>query len=183
MSNKGLVLKDLPEIKTVTPELQRAMLTNNIALSELVCKCGCNTYRYNEELVWNLQCLREYATELYKKKSQINQIGIFITSAFRCEEHNLKVRNAIPGGRHPLGLAADIQLKIIYDDKAKPSSLVQKNVTYKLIEEMDVFTGIGFYSNQDFIHVDVRPENEFNRWFVGNIEIISLTNTQTKIEE
>jgi uncharacterized protein YcbK (DUF882 family) len=75
----------------------------------------------------------------YKLQKPIN-----INSGFRCYNYNNKVKGSA-GSYHLLGLAADISVEgmILYD-------------LYQIALELN-FTGIGFYENKNFLHLDVRP--------------------------
>ena len=80
--------------------------------------------------------------KLVEFRSIINK-PIYITSGYRCSEYNQKV-GGIPGSYHLRGMAADIHVQdIILSDL--------------LFYAQEIgFTGIGFYEENNFLHLDVR---------------------------
>ena len=69
---------------------------------------------------------------------------IYINSGYRCKEENQRV-GGVPGSYHLLGMAVDIQVKDI---------LLSDLLIYAQGIE---FNGIGFYENNNFLHLDIRP--------------------------
>jgi uncharacterized protein YcbK (DUF882 family) len=83
-------------------------------------------------------------TRLNHLRNIINR-PIYINSGYRCKEENQRVGGA-PGSYHLLGMAVDIQVKDI---------LLSDLLIYAQGIE---FNGIGFYENNNFLHLDIRPE-------------------------
>lgn len=113
-------------------------LTKNFTYEEFACQCGCGFNAISQELVNQLQELRD-------------EVGTSITISSGCR---CKARNKAVGGednsQHMLGTAADIKVKgmspkEVYDyfDSKYPSS-----------------HGLGLYST--WVHIDVRPKRA--RW-------------------
>lgn len=116
-------------------------LSANFSKSEFACHCGCGFDDVSRNLVNALQSLRIALDE-----------PIHILSGCRCKTHNAKVRGK-PHSYHLIGKAADIQIGGI-----SPASL------YDFIDEnADILGigGIGLYSKQGFVHVDVRSGNKW----------------------
>ena len=90
-------------------------------------------------LLKKLEKLREYLKK-----------PVFITSGYRCPAYNQKV-GGVKTSYHLLGMAADIQVREI------PLMSL-----WDAAEEI-YFRGIGFYSEKNFLHLDVRPTQKA-RW-------------------
>ena len=124
--------------------MQMLNSTNNIKiaehfnLSEFSCPC-CNLVMLHPELLVKLVELRN-----------ILEIPVYVTSGYRCFEHNQKVGGVI-NSYHCIGLAADI--------KAKDINLI---TLLEICENID-FAGIGLYEKKNFLHLDVRPTKRI-RW-------------------
>ncbi|HNR65332.1 MAG TPA: D-Ala-D-Ala carboxypeptidase family metallohydrolase [Atribacterota bacterium] len=75
-----------------------------------------------------------------------NKIGspIVITSGYRCITYNEEVRG-VKGSYHLFGMAADI-----YAPQISLKELLQS------AEEIG-FSGIGYYPENNFLHLDIRP--------------------------
>ena len=69
---------------------------------------------------------------------------IYINSGYRCKEENQRV-GGVPGSYHLLGMAVDIHVQDI---------LLSDLLLYA--QEVG-FNGIGFYENNNFLHLDIRP--------------------------
>lgn len=117
-------------------------LTKNFKRSEFECKDGTpmteNQLKNIQELAKNLQVLRD---ELDKP--------INITNAYRSRSHN----QAIGGSKfsqHVLGKAADI-----YVEGYTPKELA-KVIEGLIKDEKMSEGGIGIYSNNNFVHYDIR---------------------------
>jgi uncharacterized protein YcbK (DUF882 family) len=82
-------------------------------------------------------------TRLNHLRNIINK-PIYINSGYRCKEENQRV-GGVPDSYHLLGMAADIQVKDI---------LLSDLLIYAQGIE---FNGIGFYENNNFLHLDIRP--------------------------
>lgn len=76
--------------------LNNPQVEKNFKINEFVCKCGCNSVKYNYLLVKKLQAVREVV-------GRIN-----ISSAYRCPKWNKQVGGATGSG-HLQGDAADIK--------------------------------------------------------------------------
>ncbi len=83
---------------------------------------------------------------LQKLNSLRNKIGspIVITSGYRCITYNEEVRG-VKGSYHLFGMAADI-----YAPQISLKELLQS------AEEIG-FSGIGYYPENNFLHLDIRP--------------------------
>jgi len=102
------------------------------SLYEFECPC-CNRVMLSPDLLTRLNHLRII----------INK-PIYINSGYRCKEENQRV-GGVPGSYHLLGMAVDIQVKDI---------LLSDLLIYA--QEIE-FNGIGFYENNNFLHLDIRP--------------------------
>lgn len=102
------------------------------SLYEFECSC-CNRVMLSSDLLTRLNHLRNI----------INK-PIYINSGYRCKEENQRV-GGVPDSYHLLGMAADIQVKDI---------LLSDLLIYAQGIE---FNGIGFYENNNFLHLDIRP--------------------------
>ncbi|MBA7543348.1 hypothetical protein ES705_35679 [subsurface metagenome] len=124
--------------------MQMLNSTNNIKiathfnLSEFACPC-CNHVMLHPRLLGKLVELRN-----------ILERPVYVTSGYRCFEHNRKV-GGVTNSYHCIGLAADIKVKDI--------NLIE---LLGYAEEID-FNGIGFYEKKNFLHLDVRPTRR-TRW-------------------
>ena len=83
---------------------------------------------------------------LQKLNSLRNKIGnpIIVTSGYRCTVQNREV-GGVKGSYHLFGMAADI-----YAPKISLRELLQS------AEEIG-FSGIGYYPENNFLHLDIRP--------------------------
>ena len=113
--------------------------------SEFVCEC-CGELHYsgmNPVLLANLDELRE----MYSNP-------IYISSGYRCPAHNCIIGGE-PNSQHVLGNACDIYVDGDY----------QK--FFDLIIKSNLFDGVGYYPNQEFVHVDTRDNGinpNYYRW-------------------
>ena len=105
-------------------------LSKDFSRDEMVCKCGCDRFELNKDLVRGLQRMRDG----YGRRVKIN-------SGFRCEAWN-KHEGGKDTSSHLTGDAADIH---VYNSKQ----------SFRLIKEAlnAAFTRLGDVST--FIHVDV----------------------------
>jgi uncharacterized protein YcbK (DUF882 family) len=123
-------------------------LTRDFSRSKFACRCGCGFDSISEILVAKLQLLR-------------NALGvpIIINSGCRCQKHN----EAIGGAKlsyHTLGLAADIAI---------PKTPITAGINLKTFffeAEKIGFYGLGYYPEQNFLHVD--EANKIRRWTKRN---------------
>ena len=102
------------------------------SLYEFECPC-CNRVMLSPDLLTRINHLRII----------INR-PIYINSSYRCKEENQRV-GGVPGSYHLLGMAVDIHVKDI---------LLSDLLVYAQGIE---FNGIGFYENNNFLHLDIRP--------------------------
>ena len=110
---------------------------------EQVCKCcGKGADIINPVLLERLDALRE-----------LWGAPIWCTCMYRCYYHNLDV-GSFPGSQHELGNAADIYVDGDYEE------------FYELVLKSELFTGIGYYPDEEFVHVDVRnaPSPNYYLW-------------------
>lgn len=109
-------------------------LSKNFSRHEFKCPC-CNTLKLNPRLTIALQDLRDLAGE-----------PILILSGYRCQNHNANVGGAVHS-QHMLGRAADIRIM-----NHNTEEMAQ------LAEQVPAFHhgGIGTYTGQNRIHVDIR---------------------------
>ena len=108
-------------------------LTKNFSKSEFAC-LHCKRTFIDQKLVEALQKIRDVVGR-----------SVYILSAYRCATHNAKIGGA-KNSMHLAGRAADIQV-----DQLDTKQLLD------LVLTMPEFTGIGFYVEEHFIHVDTRP--------------------------
>lgn len=101
--------------------------------SEFACNCGCGG-NVKQELISKLQTARDIAG-----------VPFVITSGFRCEEYNERVKGT-RGSAHTLGVAADI-------------SCEASGVRFPIIKALlaSGFSRIGIAKN--FIHADISTEH------------------------
>jgi len=119
-------------------------LSANFSKNEFECHCGCGANHINDYLVNSLQLLRD----------SLNK-PILITSGVRCERHNANCGGA-KHSQHVLGNAADIHVKSM--------SVRDLHDFIKTHNGLLGFRGIGFYPQQGFVHVDVRPSKSLISW-------------------
>lgn len=112
-------------------------LAENFNLREFQCKgrsCCNGSVKLESRLVEMLQALR----------SQLG-IPLYITSGYRCKEHNTSVGGA-ERSQHLLGTAADVRGDIDLSHLMEAAKQIG-------------FTGIGYYPRSRFVHLDVRGGN------------------------
>jgi uncharacterized protein YcbK (DUF882 family) len=73
------------------------MLTKNFSTNEMMCHCGCKDSEMDSDFMKILQEIREDMNRPLK-----------ISSAVRCEKHNMKVSSTGKNGPHVYRKAADI---------------------------------------------------------------------------
>lgn len=79
---------------------------------------------------------------------------IYISSAYRCPTHNAEV-GGVSNSQHVLGNAADIYVDGDYQS------------FYDLVLNSQLFDGVGYYPDSQFVHVDVRDNGNnpnYYRW-------------------
>ena len=106
------------------------------SMKEFECPC-CNRIMLSPDLLTRLNHLRNI----------INR-PIYINSGYRCKEENQRV-GGVPGSYHLLGMAVDIHVQDI---------LLSDLLLYA--QEVG-FNGIGFYENNNFLHLDIRPGQKY----------------------
>lgn len=110
-------------------------ITKNFSDYEFACPC-CGRFKMDKDFIEQLQKARDSA-----------QIPFVITSGYRCENYNRKVKGS-SNSSHLVGRAVDIEAS---------SSLTRFLVVYGLT--MAGFKRIGIGKN--FVHVDNDPEKPF----------------------
>ena len=114
-------------------------LTTHFRAKELACKCGCYEQKMAADFMVMLEQLRQ-------------KLGrpVFITSGFRCQEHNKAVGGA-SGSWHLLGMAADI-------------ICISANDRYEIVgAAIEIgFSGLGI--DKHFVHVDNRKSLPKKIW-------------------
>ena len=115
---------------------------------ELMCKCGCGAYIRNDVLI-----------QLLEKIRAMIDAPVIVLSGYRCPKHNAEVKNAAPGSKHVLGMAADLR-----------QYKVSNGVFHSMIRrawsegELPELGGLGLY--ETFVHVDVfrAPGGHLREW-------------------
>ena len=107
-------------------------ISENFILEEFQCTC-CQRVMLHPHLLQKLQDLR---TEIGKP--------IIVTSGYRCPPYNQEVGGA-KGSYHLFGMAADVY------------SLGMELKTLLKAAGGIGFSGIGFYPDNNFLHLDIRP--------------------------
>jgi len=107
-------------------------IAEHFYLDEFQCPC-CKQVMLHSLLLQKMKGLR------YKI-----QKPVIITSGYRCPAYNLKV-GGVKNSYHLLGMAADVYVPGI--------NLLD---LLKVAEKID-FSGIGFYPQRNFLHLDIRP--------------------------
>lgn len=79
---------------------------------------------------------------------------IYASCMYRCPSHNAEV-GGVWNSDHMKGIAADI-----YVD----GGFAEYQEFYNLVLESRLFTGVGYYPDQEFVHVDIRHAPAPN-WF------------------
>lgn len=112
-------------------------LAEYFGLNEFHCHCKnkfCSYTLVDSDLIDKLMILRE----AWKQP-------IPIISGYRCMVHNQKVKGK-PGSFHMLGKAVDFDI----------SSLKQSIGLNKIMEDCQIFDGLGLNLKDNFVHADVR---------------------------
>lgn len=119
---------------------RQVQLSKNFKVREFRCKDGNDKIVVNCDLVDVLQKIREHFGK-----------PVVITSAYRTESYNKKVGGS-PNSQHLYGNAADITI----------AGLKAKDIAAYVEKLMPNTGGIGIYTTQNFVHVDVRASK--SRW-------------------
>ena len=114
------------------------MISKYFTRKEFECKCGCGFAAVDVELLQVLVLVRKHFG-----------LPVIITSACRCERHNVAVGGTV-NSKHKLGIAADIQVKGV--DPTEIFDFLHGHAPNKL--------GLGLYDT--FTHIDVRKDKA--RW-------------------
>lgn len=134
--------------------MSKTQLTVHFTLEELSCKCKrCNRKRPPENIVDNLT--NKLAPALEKFRVQIGT-AITVTSGYRCPEHNAECEGSAKNSFHMQGLAADLCFGDMTEEKMfELASLIKVTQIPKRPSKLSLFTGVGYYKGQNFVHVDV----------------------------
>lgn len=127
-------------IKINDPSKLNTKLSEHFIANEFRCPC-CKKVIVNPILIDKLEIFRK----------EINN-SIIITSAYRCEKHNIEVSNSNKS-LHISGDAVDINLQHT------------KNAVEMLKKAAKIFSRVGIYQSDinetwAFIHVDVKPDEK-----------------------
>mgnify|MGYP000464310573 CR=1 FL=1 len=115
------------------------MISQYFTRSEFECKCGCGFAAVDVELLKVLERVRVHFG-----------LPVIITSACRCERHNIAVGGTV-NSKHKLGIAADIQVKG-----------VDPTEVFDFLHNNPPSHGLSLGKYETFTHVDVREGNA--RW-------------------
>lgn len=113
---------------------------------EFSCRCrkcsGLPEGGMNAELTDRLDALRE-------------EYGypIMVSSGYRCPDHN-KAVGGVSNSLHVQGRAADLYVDGNYQD------------FYDLVIESRLFDGVGYYPDEEFVHVDVRADGKKPNYYL-----------------
>lgn len=119
--------------------MNKIKLNKYFSLNEFQCPC-CHRVMLHEKLL----------DLLYKVRLSVKK-PVVITSGFRCDKYNKKI-GGDPGSYHLIGMAADITV---------PGMNIRD--LWDIVNLLG-FTGIGYYEQRKFCHVDVRP-GERKLWY------------------
>lgn len=116
---------------------------------ELACRCGCGTCKMKPDLLLLAEKIRIILGE-----------PMYVTSAYRCSQHNARVGGS-PTSRHMEGKAMDFYVRHISVSDAHDKILEAWG--RGVLPELG---GIGLYKKKNFIHVDVAhaPDGHLRRW-------------------
>lgn len=106
-------------------------LTTHFRAKELACKCGCDEQKMDSDFMEMLEELRQKLDR-----------PVYITSGFRCVEHN-KAVGGVSSSYHLKGMAADIVCISAKDRHAIVGAAIRLG-----------FSGLGI--DKHFVHVDNR---------------------------
>ena len=108
----------------------------HFAEAEMRCKC-CGNYIRNDVLI-----------QLLEKIRAMIDAPVIVLSGYRCPKHNAEVKNAAPGSKHVLGMAADLrQYKV---SNGVFHTMIRRAWSEGQLPELG---GLGLY--ETFVHVDV----------------------------
>jgi len=115
--------------------------------AEMRCKC-CGNYIRNDVLI-----------QLLEKIRAMIDAPVIVLSGYRCPKHNAEVKNAAPGSKHVLGMAADLrQYKV---SNGVFHTMIRRAWSEGQLPELG---GLGLY--EAFVHVDVfhAPDGHLREW-------------------
>lgn len=111
--------------------------------SEIVCRCcGEGVGIVSDILLERLDALRG----MYGHP-------IYCSCVYRCPSHNYEV-GGVWNSQHVIGTAADIYVDGDYEE------------FYQLVINSQLFDGVGHYSIEEFVHVDVRDDGESPNYYL-----------------
>ena len=134
-----------------------ASMSKHFSELELMCRCGCGLCEIDLRLLKGLETYRELTGK-----------PCHVTSACRCEAHNRTVGGS-PTSQHLAspehgGMAADIHTDGL--------SVAQMALAAEQVLEIRE-GGLGLYTQNGFIHIDVRPKRK--RWsYINGQYLIGL---------
>lgn len=117
-------------------------MKNYFSMNELECKC-CHKIICSTTLKDRLNKLRELWGE-----------PIYVSDAYRCPSHNREVHGS-PNSQHVCGTAADIYVGDVNKRDTK-----EYHKFYGFVLGSQLFDGVGYYPNEEFVHVDVRDDGK-----------------------
>lgn len=132
-------------------------LTPHFTLEELSCHCPkCNRKDPGPEITTHLTRL---AAQLEKFRAQVSkELGkdtpIHVHCAYRCPSFNASLDGAAKNSFHMKGDAADIDFAGLSEEKMFEMASGLK-VTQIPSKPTKLFTGVGYYKGQGFVHVDI----------------------------
>jgi len=112
--------------------MPKIRLNQYFFLEEFICPC-CKTVKLSPLLLQKLTRFRFLVNR-----------PVILNSGYRCPFENTRVNGDL-NSYHMKGMAADIYVADIYLDNL-----------FSVAKEVG-FTGIGYYSKKNFLHLDVRP--------------------------
>lgn len=132
----------------------KTQLTPHFTLEELSCKCKrCNRKRPPENVVKNLT--EKLAPALEEFRMTIDS-PIHVHCAYRCPTHNAELPGAAEHSFHMDGLAADVDFCSMTEEKMfELASHIKTTQIPKAPLKTSLFTGVGYYKGQNFVHLDV----------------------------
>ena len=111
---------------------------------ELECHCG----RHNPNNTANV--INPILLERLDRLRELWGKPINVSCAVRCREHNREV-GGVDNSQHVLGNAADVYIGSQTERNSK-----EYHIFYGFILGTELFDGVGYYPDSEFVHVDVR---------------------------
>lgn len=78
---------------------------------------------------------------------------IYVSCGYRCPQHNAGV-GGVSNSQHVYGNAVDIYVDGDYQE------------FYNLVRRLRIFDGVGYYPNNEFVHVDVRDNGQKPNYYL-----------------